>query len=59
MKENQGLVAEEEEGGITDRDDQRQEWTEAGGILFPELRNKNTGYAVKFELWLLACAYVL
>ena len=42
MKENQGLVAEEEEGGITDRDDQRQEGTEAGGVVFPELRNKKT-----------------
>ena len=35
------MVTEEEEGGIIDRDDQKQEATEAEGIVFPDLRNIN------------------
>ena len=35
------MVTEEEEGGIVDRDDQKQEATEAGGIVFTDLRNIN------------------
>lgn len=54
------MVVDEKEGALqTKMTKGRRGGTEAVGVVFPNLRNKNTRHPVKLELFLIAYAYVL